>query len=166
MPGVGRLPSMNLIDQINQHKYLFLVEISEPDEYVLRLVIEEAKPSGEPEDVAVADTILSGTPITSDEACFAYEVVFGSYVAYSVRNESYTSWDESEQWLGHLFRAYSKSHFLDYVRVATFASDDFPGKLFHYEIVCLNHVIDIVSIEGAEISILRRAQQRHAADRE
>ncbi len=42
---------MNLVDQINQHTYLFLTEIGEPEDNVLRLVIEEARASGEPEDM-------------------------------------------------------------------------------------------------------------------
>lgn len=150
---------MNLVDQINRHKYLYLTEIGEPDDNVLRLVIEEARASGEPEEMKIGDVILSGVPIVSDDSCYAYEVVFGSYVCYSVLNESYTSSDKSEEFTGHLFRVYSKSHFLDYVSVATFASDMYPGELNHYEIVCENHIVDIVSAGEPEISIQRRARR-------
>ena len=149
---------MENVDQINQHAYLYLTEIGEPEDNVLRLVIEEARPSGEPQELKIGDVTLSGArPIVSDDTCFAYEVVFGSYVAYSVRNESYTLEDKSEEFTGHLFRAYSKSHFLDYIRVATIASDDYPGKLNHYEIVCGNHIVDVVSIGEPVICIVRRA---------
>jgi hypothetical protein len=151
---------MNLIEQLDRHKYLYLTEIGEPKENVLRLVIEEARASGEPEDMKIGDVTLSAVrSIVSDEFCFAYEVVFGSYVAYSVRNESYVGQDESEEFTGRLFCVYSKSRFLDYVRVATFASDDYPGKLNHYGINCLNHIVDVVSVEEPQINILRRAQQ-------
>jgi hypothetical protein len=156
---------MNLVDQINRHTYLFLTEIGEPEDNVLRLVIEEARASGEPEEMRIGDVTLSGVrPIVSDDSCYAYEVVFDSYVAYSVRNESYTSEDKSEVFTGNLFRVYSKSRFRDYVNAATFATDEYPGKLSHYEIVCENHIVDVVSVAEPEISILRPAQQVIADD--
>ncbi|MGI8653716.1 MAG: hypothetical protein ACR2LC_00700 [Pyrinomonadaceae bacterium] len=152
---------MNLIEQIDRHTYLYLTEIGEPEDNVLRLVIEEARASGEPEDMKIGDVTLSGAKsIVSDESCYAYEVLFGSYVAYAVMNESYdVGQNESEEFTGRLFCVYSKSRFLDYVRVATFASDDYPGKLNHYGINCLNHIVDVVCVGEPEISILRRAQQ-------
>src|SRR5829696_9636163 len=147
---------MEHVDQINQHAYLYLTEIGEPEDNVLRLVIEEARASGEPEEMKIGDVVLSGArPIVSDDTCYAYEVVFGGYVAYSVRNESYTPEDKSEEYTGRLFRVYSKSHFLDYVWVATFASDEYPGKLNHYEVVCENHMVDVVSIGEPEIIVVR-----------
>jgi hypothetical protein len=36
---------MNLVQQMNAHQYLYLVEISEPDVNVLRIVIDEARAS-------------------------------------------------------------------------------------------------------------------------
>ncbi len=151
---------MNVVDQIDRHKYLYLTEIGEPEDNVLRLVIEEARANDEPEDMKIGDVILSGAmSIIADEFCYAYEVVFGSYVSYSVRNESFVGQDKTEEFVGRLFCTYSKSRFLDYVRAATFASDDYPGKLNHYGINCLNHIVDVVSVEEPAISILRRAQQ-------
>ncbi|MBV9925099.1 MAG: hypothetical protein JOZ96_08805 [Acidobacteria bacterium] len=156
---------MELVEQINAHAYLYLAEIGEPEDNVLRLVIEEARASSEPEEMKIGDVVLAGArPIISDDTCYAYEVLFGSYVAYSVRNESYTPEDKSEEYVGRLFRVYSKSHFLDYVRTATFASDEYPGKLNHYEIVCENHILDVVSVGEPDITIVRRARQRHAPD--
>jgi hypothetical protein len=58
---------------------------------------------------------------------------------------------------GIFFASIQRHTFLDYVRAATFASDDYPGKLAHYGIVCLSHVVDVVSIEEPAISVLRRA---------
>jgi hypothetical protein len=145
---------MNLIEQIDRHTYLYLTDIGEPKDNVLRLVIEEARASGELEDIKIADVTLPDVrSIVSDESCHAYEILFGSYVAYAVRNESYGVPDESEEFTGRRFCVYSKSRFLDYVRLATFASDDYPGKLNHYGINCLNHIVDVVSIEEPRISI-------------
>ena len=147
---------MNLFEQINTHKYLYLTEISEPEDNVLRLVIEQASAVDEERDLKVGSSVISGLrDIVSDENCFAYEIIFESYIAYSVVNESFTQVDESEVFTGNLFRIYSKSHFLDYVKVATFASEDYPGVFSHYEIVALNHIVEIVSVDSPTIAVLR-----------
>jgi hypothetical protein len=147
---------MELAEQINQHAYLFLAEIGEPEDNMLKLVIEEGRASDIPEDIRIGDVVLSeARPVVVDETCKIYEVLFGTYVAYSIRNESYTSGDEGEEFTGRLYRFYSKSYFLDYVRLATFATDEFPGKLSHYEFVCANHIVDIVSDSEPAIRMIK-----------
>jgi hypothetical protein len=150
---------MNPIEQIDSHEYLYLTEIGEPEVNVLRIVIEEAKASqGETRTLEVGSAKLSELrPIVADESCQSYEIVFGSYVAYCVRNESYVVMDQAEVFTGRLFNVYSQSHFLDYVRAATIASEDYPGKFIHYGINCLDHILDVVSIDEPAINILRRA---------
>ena len=149
---------MNLIEQINSQEYLYLTEIGEPAVNVLRLVVEEAKASSETRDIVVGETIISGAkPIVSDGSCHKYEIIFGSYVAYSVRNESYTVWDDKEQFTGGLFRRYSQSRFLEFVSGATIASEDYPGTFIHYGLVCQDQIIDIASVDQPEIQILGRA---------
>jgi hypothetical protein len=148
---------MNLANQLNQHRYLYLTAIGEPKENVLRLVIEEARASGAPQEVQLGEVVLSESrPIVADECCHAYEILFESYVAYSVRNECFVVEDATEEYIGRLFCVYSRSHFLDYVRVATFASEEYPGHLQHYGINCLNHIVDVVSVEEPTIRPLRR----------
>jgi hypothetical protein len=147
---------MNLIEQINNHKYLYLTEIGEPEDNVLRLVIEQASLGGEERDVKVGTAIVTNCrDIVSDENCFGYEIIFESYIVYSVVNESFALVDKSGIYTGNLFRIYSKSHFLDYVKVATFASEDYPGIFRHYEIVALNHIVEIVSVDSPTINVLR-----------
>lgn len=147
---------MNLIEQINNHKYLYLTDIGEPSDNILRLVIEQATTSDEEHDMKIGETMISGLrDIVSDERCFAYEIIFESYIAYSVLNESYTQVDESEIFTGNLFRIYSKSNFLDYLKLATIATEDYPGKFEHYEIVALNHVVEIASTNSPLINVLR-----------
>ena len=151
---------MNIIEQIESHRFIYLIEISEPQDNVLRLVISEAQARKTPEDMVIEGLTLTNTrELIADEACAAYEVIFQNYVAYSVRNESFVTVDESEICTGRLFQTYSHSRFLDYVRVATFASDDFPGKLEHYGINCLNHIVDVVSVSKPIISIIRSVGQ-------
>ena len=91
---------MNLIEQINNHKYLYLTEIGEPEDNVLRLVIEQARTGDEERDVTVGETTFSGLrDIISDEFCFAYEIIFESYIAYSVLNRSL-----HRKFLSHFFK--------------------------------------------------------------
>jgi hypothetical protein len=74
-------------------------------------------------------------------------VDFEAYIGYSVLNESITNLDDYEEFEGKAFRIYSKSRYLDYINVSTFASNDYPGPYKHYGIACLNHIIDIISTE-------------------
>lgn len=149
---------MDLIEQINQHGYIYLIEVGEPEVNVIRIVIEEAKVNDEAEDIDLgAAKITDVHPIISDRTCHSYEIIFGSYIAYAVLNESYASVDESEKFTGRYFRVYSQSRFLDYIRVATFASEDYPGEFTHYEIACLDHVVEVVSVSEPKIRLLRRA---------
>ncbi len=78
-------------------------------------------------------------------------------MAYAVLNESFAKVDDYEEHKGRYFRIYSKSHFLDFLGVATFASDDYPGKAAHYEIACLDHIVDVVSSEEPQVRELPRA---------
>ena len=138
---------MNLIDQINQHKYLELDELGEPDENVLRIVVSEAIVSEETEDLNTGYTIISGLhPIISDETCCSYEFIFDHYVAYAVLNFSYADGDPNDPNNGLLLRTYPTSEFLDYVRQTTIATEVYPGRFVHYKIVCLRHVIEVASV--------------------
>src|SRR5665213_378142 len=132
---------------INACKWIYLREIGEPVDNTLRIVIEEAKADGPPKDCEVVPgKVVSGLrDIKTDENCQAFEIVWPSYVAYSVRNESFCMIDKLEVSDGRLFCLYSKSHFLDFVARATFASTDYPGPLRHWGINCLNHILDVVS---------------------
>jgi hypothetical protein len=142
--------------RIDACKYLFLNEISEPEENELHVVIEEAKVGGVSDDLVVNGHVITGLrDIESDESCLLCEIVWPTYVAYSVINESYTSWDDRESWEGRLFRTYSRSHFLDYIAKDTFASESYPGPFVHLGIVCLRHILNIVSTAEPRIRMLR-----------
>ncbi len=152
----GAYIALDLIEQIDSHSFLYLIEISEPHDNVLRLIVSEAQSRKTPDDVVIEGMKLTNAfELVSDGSCTAYEVIFQHYVAYSVRNESFVTVDKTEMCTGRLFKTYSQSRFLDYVGVATFASDDFPGKLGHYGVNCLNHIVDVVSSAQPLISIIR-----------
>jgi hypothetical protein len=149
-----------MIDQIDKHKWLYLTAIGEPEDNVLRLVIEEARSDENPQTTKIGSLDLGETSgIVSDARCFAYELVFGRYVAYSVRDESFTQVDEEEVHTGRLACVYSKSKFLDYVRSSTFASDEYPGPITHYGFNCLNHIVDVAALGKPTITVIRTPNQ-------
>ena len=147
---------MDLLELINQHRYLYLIEICEPEDNVLRLTLAEAKVSGLRENIIVGSLEIedAGHIVVADDSSI-YEIIFDQYLAYSVRNESYTQLDKEEEFEGHLACIYTKSKFLDYVRVSTFACDDYPGPYKHYGFNCLNHIVDIASMSSPKMVELR-----------
>jgi hypothetical protein len=119
-------------------------------------VIAEAKASDSRDDVIIAGVVLKNSaPIVIAENSSIYEIIFDQYIAYSIRNESYTTLDKEEEYEGRLACIYTKSKFLDYVRASTFASEAYPGPFKHYGFNCLNHIVDIVSTTPPKIVELR-----------
>jgi hypothetical protein len=127
-----------LFADLNSCQYLFLRDTAEPRENSLRLLIEEGIPSPEPVSLKIAGTVITDChKVTVGENARRFEICWDSYVAYSIRNESFVvADDESEKFeLGNLVRVYSESKFLEYVRSATIAHDEYPGPTRHIEIV-------------------------------
>lgn len=149
----------SLIAEINDCQYLFLREISEPVDNALRLAVEEALASPETVSLDIAGTEIVGAhPVESNSDCRLFELLWDSYIAYSVRNESFAARRDDEICSGRLFRIYAKSYFLEFVSHATFASAEYPGPFRHYQVACEDHVIDIVSTNGPRIRQLRPAR--------
>jgi hypothetical protein len=142
---------MQAIEQLNAHAYLYLTELAEPADNLLRLVVTEGRVrDAEGVRVRQAAKLLGPfasetLPIIADELSASYEILFEQYIAYSVLNESFTVWDDSEKFRGKLFRTYSESKFLTFVHAATIASDEYPGPYTHYGVVCLNHIVEVAS---------------------
>ena len=148
---------MRYMEEIDSSYGLYLAKIEEPEDNGLSLVVEEARPAGPGEDIEVGGVIIPNSrEIVSDEGCSAWKISFNSYIAYSVRAESFTVLDPDEEFTGRLFCLYSKSKFIDYVREATIAKSVFPELTSrHYGINCLNHIVDVISFEEPEILKLR-----------
>jgi hypothetical protein len=124
-------------DEINDCEYLFLTDIQELGQNRLQLLLAEGCSAGEVERIIIGDqSIPGGTRIDVTANSRKFEVVWASYVAYSVINESYASPSSpEEQFKGGLFRSYSTSRFIDYVALSTFATPEYPGPMGHYRIV-------------------------------
>ena len=100
---------MNLFDQLNTHKYLYLYKLYEQKDLELCVVVDEAKVLGDEHQHAGRASAYGA--IVTDETCNKYKLTFENYVAYSVRNESFTVLDNEERFTGNLFRQFSKSKF-------------------------------------------------------
>ena len=149
-----------LFEEIDSCKYLFLRDITEPNDNSLLLLIEEASASPESVTREVGGAKFTDLhPIESTDQSRLFEVLWDSYIAYSVRNESFVTADDSEiVLLGRLVRVYSKSNYLDYVSRATFAVATNPDPLLHVGMICENHIIDVVSIDLPRVRKLRPTQ--------
>jgi len=128
---------------IQSAKYLYLDRIVEENDLELRVYVDEAVADSEVTEEV--EGVAGCSPIVSNESCARYEFVFENYVGYSVRNESYTSRDDEEKYTGNLYRLYSKSKFLDYIQESCVGLDLLAPNLKHYEIVCLNHIVDVAT---------------------
>jgi hypothetical protein len=152
---------MENVAAIQTCSWLYLQEIVEPDENELRIVVVEAK-SGAPADESMLgseepdvlkEILREARPIVHGSGCRVFEIFWPSYIAYSVRNESYTSLDPYEEKEGRLFVRYTKSRYLDYISNATFATEDYPGPFTHWGLYCLSHIIDVVSMDEPIIKV-------------
>ncbi len=144
---VSQTPAEQFAD-LNSCQHLYLREMAEPKQNSLRLLIEEGIPSPETVSIKIAGTVITDChKVTFGGNARRFEVCWDSYVAYSIRNESFVvADDDSEKFeLGNLVRVYSKSKFLEYVRSATIACDEYPGPTQHIEIISETHIIDVIS---------------------
>ncbi|AUG57486.1 hypothetical protein [Acetivibrio saccincola] len=133
--------------------YVELVGLTEPEANSLRLYFKKCKISGKSENLIINKHIIENLyPIIEDEKMPVIQMDFDSYIAYSVTNESFTSWDDYEEFEGKAFRIYKRSRYLDFIKVHTFACDDYPGHFEHYGIVCLDHIVNVVSVEKPVIN--------------
>lgn len=146
---------MSLVKQINNHKYLYLDKLVEINDLELEVYIDEARADYETkenfQDILAFAPPSEINPIITDDKCKKYKLVFKNYIAFSVRNETFTNWDAEENFDGNLLRRYTKSKFLDYVENST--STDYAVNLmnaesfFHIGICCLNQIIDVACLE-------------------
>ena len=149
--------SDELSKTIDSCQTLFLREICEPEENVLRLVVQEANASPQVETLDVCGTKFENVHrIESTERSRVFELTWNQYIAYNVTNESFSLPDDdsTKRLSGRLLRIYSKSPFLEHVSRATLATKEYPGPFTHICVVTEMHVVDVVSTQAPEIRIL------------
>lgn len=140
-------------------RYIVLKVIVEDiviDEGVLKVQIERCKVSDKNVPAIEVDgVVIEGNPIEVDFELPVIELEFSSYVSYSVINESFVPYQDYEVYEGNLFRKYSKSRYLDFIKLRTIAEEFFP-HLVHYQIPCLNHITDVISEEEPNVKEIDR----------
>jgi len=86
---------------MNLNCYIEFCGLTEPETNCLRLYFARCKTEETAEDLIIGDTVIKNTyPIIIDKDLPVLQLDFESYIAYSVTNESFTSWDEYEQFEG------------------------------------------------------------------
>lgn len=146
--------------QIDDCTYLYAESISEIEELTLGLVVIEAK-AQERAYLPVGDGTFEaiktgGKPIEKDPTCRVFELLFdrSQIISYLVLNDLYGVYPKNpEQFAGKLFRRFVWSHLLEFTKQTTIASDFYPGPLEHYQIVCLNHVVDVIATGPPRIAL-------------
>lgn len=146
--------------QINECEHLFVRQLREIEELTLEVTVEEAKAQAPilvpPYDTQVGRLLVGTKPILPDESCRVFRLVFdrNRMVSYSVLNESFGKYPEPpDEFVGKRLRAFSRSRLLEFTKLDTIASDEYPGALKHYQIVCENHVIDVICTEPPTIEV-------------
>ena len=154
------IPWLEGAQLIDGCEYLFAVHVRELEELTLGLTLVEAKaqaPITVTEDTGpLAFLELGSRPIERDDTCRVFEIVFdrNHMISYTVLNESYGRYPQTpEIFTGKLFRIFSRSHLLEFTERTTYASGGYPAPLMHFEIVCLNHVFDVIATAPPKIAV-------------
>jgi len=139
-------------EELNNCAYLFLEELLEPGTNSLRIQVVEGRASKVAVPIEVAGQSLGdGFPVKIDATSARYELIWNSYVLYQVTNELFARQEDPESGvLSKSASVYKSSKLLDYVSLSSNASDEYPGKLLHFRIICADHVIDVVSTDRPE----------------
>ena len=136
---------MNNYDKLNTAQHLFLTKIIEPEENTLEFELTLGIVEKTEKNLLIEGVNLGPVrPISYNESSSVFRIVFESYIAYAVINESYENIGESEC-NGNKIQTHTKSNFMDYVKADTFATDDYPGTFKHYMFITLRHIVNIVS---------------------
>jgi hypothetical protein len=152
------------IAEINDCRFLFLTDLREMGRDGFQVSVAEGLPVGRPKSIKVGDvTIPDGTPVEIAHESRVFEIVWPSYVGYSVLNESYASVNEEEHYEGNRFRIYSKSRFIQFMSQATFACYEYPGPTLHYCIACEDHIVHVLSVEPPAVRRVRGSARSSAA---
>ena len=137
---------MDFFDDLNELKYLFLIDITEPINNQLLINIQGASISEQEEYLSMGKKSLGALRAVTPDSDKKYSIFFNSCIAYLVQNESFYLGHEHEAWTGGLICIYNKSNYLDYIKNNTIAEHLLDEEIKHYSVNCSNHIIHIASI--------------------
>jgi hypothetical protein len=150
-------------DRLNDCQYLYLETFGRGArglDLCVELIEARSQPAIEAAGNDIVENILGPrSPIMPDESSARFTLVFENYLAFSIINESYAQGDgerSAEAPAGKTAKridTYAKSHFRDYVSAVTFATDAFPGPQRHFEISCLDHILNVICRDNPTITV-------------
>ncbi len=144
--------SRDLYTELDACKYLFLQEAREPQTNTLHMFLQEGRVSERTARREVGGMILEGHPVEIDDATKSFEILWPSYIAYVVTNESFALDDDPpDTYEGRRFRRYFQSRLLQQVKDNNRLSDEYPGPLLHFRIVCEHHLVDVISTQSPTV---------------
>lgn len=120
---------------------LFLSDLREIENGKLCIVVTEGQ-AGEAAK-PIGDLGLTGNKILIMPDSRSFVLLWESYVALSVRDESFVIPDDDNP--GGSFVERVSSSYLRFIRETSIAVDVLQKPLRHWQIACLNHAIDVVS---------------------
>jgi hypothetical protein len=148
------------IELLDNSKYLYLHQLSEPRDNSLRIVVDQAVLNSGPrlrsdvKDEELAKVLTESVPIETIPGCKRFELYWQHYIAYLVTEELVGSNGkyEDEVFSGKLLRCYTKSHFLEHLTRDTGGHFE---PIQHFKLLCLNHLIDIAALEPPAITVTK-----------
>lgn len=116
----------------------------------LTILIQEATGLGPEEEQTISSIDLGvAREIVPNGSDRLLEISWENYVGFSVLNESYANVDEANQNHERKYKFAvgqpSAGWFVEYMRQAAFADDNYPGPLKYWEVVGNDHVVHIWS---------------------
>jgi hypothetical protein len=141
------MESFDYFDELNGCHCLLLRRVSEPEPNALEIEVVEGRTSHVSIPVEVAGQSLGEAfPIRVDKTCAEYALTWNSYVICQITNELFGKKEDAvDGILGKLANIYVRSSLIEYVLRSTSATNGYPSKLAHYQIICSDHIIDVVS---------------------
>jgi hypothetical protein len=123
--------------------WIYLTDLHEPIENSLRVAVAEAITVIPKEKISGPASLRAPIIITPDSRRF--ELVWESYVGYSVRDEGFAQSEKDRPSIVSVFLERTSSAYLRFLEETTFATSVIQKPMRHWEINCLNHCVDVVS---------------------
>ena len=121
---------------------LVLVDISEPRDGDLRVIVLEGGAAGQVHSPDLGRKVTEVLPIPGR---LAIEVYWEKYLLYTVTNESYALPDQEVGVPPRMLCRRDSPRFLAYVEASTWARSDDLGEVQHWGLFCEWHVIDVAT---------------------
>jgi hypothetical protein len=131
--------------------YFEALEIGQPHETVLRVVIGEGIVRAEADEIH-GELKLRASPITVGLDSRIFEFLWDDFVAYAMTLESYHLPEAEKPVVQQgIFREFSQSRYLTDLRAATFAEAVHRKVMRHWQLATLNHIIDVAGWKPPEV---------------